>query len=119
MGKDSVLGLENLAVFFLANTPKQIYKFSAVPENIPEGFVKYNLSSWLNIYSNYEFHTLNIIRGNFFRYVNEKSLHCNAKLDDFKIILFFKYFTFHLWSKRGKINVGEHFHLISSGIGFY
>lgn len=45
MGKDSVLGLENLAVFFLANTPKHIYKFSAVPENIPEGFVKYNLSS--------------------------------------------------------------------------
>lgn len=33
------------SIFFLPNAPKQIYKFSAVPANIPTGFLKYSLSS--------------------------------------------------------------------------
>lgn len=41
MGRDTiyVLGLECLVVFFLPNAPKQIHKFSAVPANIPTGFL--------------------------------------------------------------------------------
>lgn len=45
MGKDTIyaLGLESLVVFFLPNAPKQIHKFSAVPANIPTGFLTMQL----------------------------------------------------------------------------